>query len=327
MPSEPGSNHGRHNGHGAGRPDSVRRFAPDSGTPQSSLQAPQENLVAWMFALPFVLIFGVFMLMPLLSSFVMSFTDFTSKDVRNPFGVGFVGLDQFAELFANQQFLRSLLNTGYFVIVGIPLTMAAGLALAVALNNGITRFRSAFRVGFYTPVVTSIVAIAVVWRFILQPDGLLNLVLGWVGIAGPDWLNSTEWSMPAMILMAVWRNMGTLMIIFLAGLQNVPTEVLEAAQVDGANAWQRFFTVTLPILRPTLLLGAVLLSVGFLQFFEEPFVMTKGGPLDSTLSVSYFTFNQFGFGKYGLASAASYVLFIAIALLSLIQFRALRSKD
>lgn len=287
----------------------------------------RKSLVAWLFALPFVLIFGFFMLMPLLSSFVLSFTDFTSKDVRNPFGVGFVGLDQFAELFGNQQFLHSMLNTGYFVIVGIPLTMAAGLALAVALNNGITRFRGAFRVGFYTPVVTSIVAIAVVWRFILQPDGLLNIVLGWVGIAGPDWLNSTAWSMPAMILMAVWRNMGTLMIIFLAGLQNVPTEVLEAAEVDGANAWQRFVRVTLPILRPTLLLGAVLLSVGFLQFFEEPFVMTKGGPLDSTLSVSYFTFNQFGFGKYGLASAASYVLFVAIALLSLIQFRTLRSKD
>ncbi|UZX04796.1 sugar ABC transporter permease [Arthrobacter sp. CDRTa11] len=306
---------------------------PSAGPPRTpghrspAARRRRKTLVAWMFALPFVLIFGLFMLMPLVSSFVMSFTDFTSKDVRNPLAVGFVGLDQFAELFSNQQFLHSMLNTGYFVVVGIPLTMAAGLALAVALNNGITRFRSAFRVGFYTPVVTSIVAIAVVWRFILQPDGLLNLVLGWVGIAGPDWLNSTEWSMPAMILMAVWRNMGTLMIIFLAGLQNVSTEVLEAAQVDGANAWQRFVQVTLPILRPTLLLGAVLLSVGFLQFFEEPFVMTKGGPLDSTLSVSYFTFNQFGFGKYGLASAASYVLFIAIALLSLIQFRTLRSKD
>lgn len=287
----------------------------------------RQSVIAWLFALPFVLIFGFFMLVPLFSSFVMSFTDFTSKDVRNPLGVGFVGLDQFAELFGNEQFLRSLLNTGYFVVVGIPLTMAVGLALAVALNNGITRFRSAFRVGFYTPVVTSIVAVAVVWRFILQPDGLLNLILGWGGIAGPDWLNSTEWSMPAMIMMAVWRNMGTLMIIFLAGLQNVPVDVLEAAQVDGANAWQRFVRITLPILRPTLLLGAVLLSVGFLQFFEEPFVMTKGGPLDSTLSVSYFTFNQFGYGKYGLASAASYVLFVVIALLSLIQFRALRSKD
>lgn len=267
------------------------------------------------------------MLGPLVSSFVMSFTDFTSRDIENPLSVGCVGLDQYAALFGNPQFLHSVLNTAYFVLAGIPLTTVLALALAVALNSGITRFRTAFRVGFYTPVVTSIVAVAVVWRFILQPDGLLNVILGWVGIAGPDWLNSTTWSMPALIMLAVWRNLGTLMIIFLAGLQAVPGDILEAAQVDGANAWQRFMKITLPMLRPTLLLGTVLLSVGFLQFFEEPFVMTKGGPLDSTLSVSYFTFNQFGFGKYGLASAASYVLFIAIALLSLIQFRALRSKD
>lgn len=267
------------------------------------------------------------MLGPLVSSFVMSFTDFTSRDIENPLSVGFVGLDQYTALFRNPQFLHSVLNTAYFVLAGIPLTTVLALALAVALNSGITRFRTAFRVGFYTPVVTSIVAVAVVWRFILQPDGLLNVILGWVGIAGPDWLNSTTWSMPALIMLAVWRNLGTLMIIFLAGLQAVPGDILEAAQVDGANAWQRFMKITLPMLRPTLLLGTVLLSVGFLQFFEEPFVMTKGGPLESTLSVSYFTFNQFGFGKYGLASAASYVLFIAIALLSLIQFRALRSKD
>lgn len=284
-------------------------------------------LIAWLFALPFVLVFSVFMLGPLVSSFLMSFTDFTARDISNPFAVGFVGLDQYAALFKNPQFLHSVANTAYFVLVGIPLTTALALALAVALNNGITRFRTVFRVGFYTPVVTSIVAVAVVWRFILQPDGLLNVILGSVGIAGPDWLNSTTWSMPAMIMLAVWRNLGTLMIIFLAGLQNVPTDVLEAAAVDGANAWQRFMRITLPMLRPTLLLGTVLLSVGFLQFFEESFVMTKGGPLDSTLSVSYFTYNQFGFGKYGLASAASYVLFVAIALLSLVQFKALRSKD
>nr|WP_245679854.1 sugar ABC transporter permease [Arthrobacter cupressi] len=280
-----------------------------------------------MFAVPFVAIFAVFMLVPLVSSFAMSFTDFTSRDVQNPAAVSFVGIEQYATLLANAQFVHSMLNTAYFVAVGIPLTMAVALALAVALNSGIKRFRTAFRVGFYTPVVTSIVAVAVVWRFILQPDGLLNTILGAVGIHGPDWLNSTTWAMPSMILMAVWRNMGTLMIIFLAGLQNVSTEMLEAAEVDGANAWQRFTRITLPTLRPTLLLGAVLLSVGYLQFFEEPFVMTKGGPLDSTLSISYFTYNQFGFGKYGLASAASYVLFVAIALLSLVQFRALRSKD
>nr|WP_237762453.1 sugar ABC transporter permease [Arthrobacter sp. ERGS1:01] len=280
-----------------------------------------------MFALPFVAIFAVFMLVPLISSFVMSFTDFTSRDVQDPTAVEFVGLKQYLDLFADPQFLRSMLNTAYFVVVGIPLTMAVALLLAVALNNGIKRFRTVFRVGFYTPVVTSIVAVAVVWRFILQPDGLLNEVLAAVGIHGPDWLNDQAWAMPSLILMAVWRNMGTLMIIFLAGLQTVPEEMLEAAAVDGANAWKRFTRITIPTIRPTLLLGAVLLSVGFLQFFEEPFVMTKGGPLDSTLSISYFTYNQFGFGKYGTASAASYVLFVAIALLSLVQFRALRSKD
>lgn len=306
---------------GAGRPPASAKARPGGS------RRRRNAITAWLFAAPFVLIFGIFMLGPLVSSFLMSFTDFTSRDIDNPLAVGYVGLDQYAALFRNPQFLHSILNTAYFVLAGIPLTTVLALALAVALNNGITRFRTAFRVGFYTPVVTSIVAVAVVWRFILQPDGLLNLILSWVGIAGPDWLNSTTWSMPALIMLAVWRNLGTLMIIFLAGLQTVPRDILEAAEVDGASAWQRFVKITLPMLRPTLLLGTVLLSVGFLQFFEEPFVMTKGGPLDSSLSVSYFTFNQFGFGKYGLASAASYVLFVAIALLSLIQFRALRSKD
>lgn len=287
----------------------------------------RQTVIAWSFALPFVLVFCVFMLLPIVSSFLMSFTDFTSRDVTSPLAVGFVGIDQYTDLFGNPQFIKSMVNTGYFVIVGIPLTMIVALALAVALNSGIDKFRTVFRVGFYTPVVTSIVAIAVVWRFILQQDGLLNTMLSWVGITGPDWLNSTTWAMPALILMAVWRNMGTLMIIFLAGLQTIPTDVKEAAAIDGAGAWKQFTKITLPLLRPTLLLGAVLLSVGFLQFFEEPYVMTQGGPLDATLSISYFTFNQFGFGKYGYASAASYVLFVAIALLSVVQFRALRSKD
>ncbi|RSM56564.1 sugar ABC transporter permease [Actinoplanes sp. ATCC 53533] len=267
------------------------------------------------------------MVFPLVTSLLASFTDLTNRDITNPLAVNAVGLEQYRSLFSNPQFIRAMLNTLYFVAVGIPLTMIVALALAVALNSGITRFRTAFRVGYYAPVVTSVVAVAVVWKFILRPEGLLNTVLGWVGISGPDWLQDTAWAMPAMILMAVWRNMGTLMIIFLAGLQTVPQEILEAAEVDGASSRQRFFRVTLPMLRPTLLLGAVLLSVGYLQFFEEPFVMTQGGPLDSTLSIGYFTYKQFGFGDYGLASAASYVLFVVIALLSIVQFRAFRSKD
>jgi multiple sugar transport system permease protein len=287
----------------------------------------RQAVVAWLFCLPFVLVFAAFMLVPIVGSLAMSFTDFQARDALTPFAVDFVGLQQYASLFADPRFLSSMRVTATFVLLGIPATIALALALAVALNSGINRFRAAFRVGYYAPVVTSIVAVAVVWRYVLQPDGLLNTVLGWVGIEGPNWLNSTTWALPALTMMAVWRNTGTLMVIFLAGLQALPEEVLEAAAIDGAGPWRRFRSVTLPLLRPTMLLGAVLISVGYLQFFEEAFVMTKGGPLDSTLSVAFYTYEQFGFGDYGLASAASYVLFVAIAALSVVQFRLLRSQD
>jgi len=290
-------------------------------------QRRRTAVVAWLFALPFLVIFAVFMLGPLLGSFAMSFSDLTVRDLRSPFNVNIVGFENFVTLFQDELFVKSIVNTFSFVGVGIPLTLALGLLLAVALNSGIEKFRSVFRVGFYTPVVTSIVAVAVVWKFILQDSGLLNTVLSWVGINGPDWLNDPFWAMPSIIVMGAWRNMGTLMIIFLAGLQAIPRDVYEAAEVDGASAWRRFTSMTLPLMRPTLLLGAVLLSVGFLQVFEEPFVMTQGGPLNSTLTISYYVYNQFGYGDYSVASAAAYVLFAFIAALSAVQFRLLRSKD
>jgi multiple sugar transport system permease protein len=296
-------------------------------SPLVARQRRRQALIAWGFCLPFVAVFAVFMLVPLVSSFAMSFTDFRATDIRSPFAVDFIGLDQYAKLFTDATFLRSIGVTAFFVVVGIPVTMVTALALALALNSGRGRIVSFFRVGFYAPVVTSIVAVSVVWRYILLPDGLLNSALAVIGITGPNWLSDTTWALPSLVVMAVWRNVGTLMIIFLAGLQAVPEEVQEAAVMDGASPWRRLISVTLPLLRPTLLLGSVLISVGFLQFFEEAFVMTRGGPLDSTLSVAYYTYRQFGFGEYGLASAASYVLFLAIALLSLLQFRLLRSKD
>lgn len=292
-----------------------------------SKNARRQALVAWGFAIPFVVFFGVFMLIPILSSFAMSFTDFKASDVQNPFAVAFVGIDQYKELFSNPQFFKSMGVTFYFVVVGIPLTMAVALLLALALNTGISKFRAVYRVGFYFPAVTSIVAVAVVWRFLLQNDGVINAFLAVFGITGPNWLNDTFWAMPALIIMAVWRNVGTLMIIFLAGLQGIAPEMKEASALDGVTIWQRFIYITLPLMQPTILLGAILTSVGYLQFFEEPFIMTGGGPLDSTLSVTYFIFNQFGFGNYGTASAGSYVLFVVIALLALLQFRVLRSKD
>lgn len=292
-----------------------------------SARRRRQTVIAWGFALPFVLIFVVFMLGPLLSALGMSFTDFTARDIRNPLSVDFVGLEQYQNLFGDPRFLGSLAVTGTFVLAGIPLTMVIALTLAIALNDGIGHLKGLYRVAFYAPVVTSIVAVSVAWRYILQNDGLLNTALSWIGIQGPNWLNSTTWALPSLIVMATWRNAGTLMIIFLAGLQSVPTDVYEAAKMDGAGKWRSFLSITLPLLRPTLLLGAVLISVGYLQFFEESFVMTRGGPLDSTLSAAYYIYEKFGFGQYGLASAGSYVLFVVIALVSLLQFRLLRNKD
>ncbi|WP_241981940.1 carbohydrate ABC transporter permease [Cryobacterium sp. TMT3-29-2] len=283
--------------------------------------------IAWGFAAPFMILFVVFMAGPIFASFVMSFTDLTTRDLRAPFNVNFIGLENYLNLFQDPRFLKALSNTAVFVIVGVPLTIVLALLVALALNNGINKFRTVFRVGYYAPVVTSIVAIAIVWKFILQPDGLLNGFLSIFGVSGPNWLEDTTFALPSLIAMAIWRNIGTLMVIFLAGLQGVGQEQLEAAMMDGAGPVQRFFNVVVPALRPTLLFAAVITGIGFLQFFEEPFVMTRGGPLDATLSTAMYTFNQFGFGNYSYASAASYVLFLGIVVLSLVQFRFLRQKD
>ncbi|MET0414951.1 MAG: sugar ABC transporter permease [Actinoplanes sp.] len=282
----------------------------------------------WGFAAPFTLLFLVFMALPVLASLVMSLTDLRATDLRDPLAVNFVGLDNFARLFSDDLFGRASLNTLIFVVVGVPLNLAVALAAATALNSGLIRFRAAFRVGFYLPVVTSIVAIAVIWRFLLDPDaGLVDNLLRAVGVEGPHWLGSTSTALPSLIVMAVWRNFGFLMVVFLAGLQGIPGDLYEAATLDGAGRRQQFRHVTLPLLRPTLLFGAVVTSIGFLQLFEEPFVMTQGGPLNATLSVSYHIYNQFGFGNYGYAAAASYVLFVAIVALSMLQFRLLGERD
>lgn len=301
-----------------------RRPAPRA---KASRRERRMTRTAWLFAAPFVILFVVFMAGPIVGSLLMSFTDMTTRDLQTPFQVDIVGFDNYIRLFQDPRFLRSLLNTLTFVIVAVPLTIALALAVALALDKGIRRFRTVYRVGYYAPVVTSIVAIAIVWRFILQPDGLLNGFLALFGIQGPDWLQSTAWALPSLIMMAVWRNIGTLMVIFLAALQGVPREHHEAAMVDGANVWQRFWNITIPAMRPAILFAAVITGIGFLQFFEEPYVMTQGGPLDATLSTAMYTYDQFGFGNYAYASAASYVLFLAIVVLSLVQFRFLGRRD
>jgi multiple sugar transport system permease protein len=307
---------------------------PDRGTPagqaapRAGRAARGQGRAAWVLALPFCLLFLTFTLWPVVQSLFMSFTDTRSRDLRSPFAVNIIGLDNFTKALGDPIFRKSAANTAYFVLVGVPLTMVIALAAAVALDRGITRFRAAFRLGFYLPVITSIVAVAVVWRFLLEREsGLINTVLGWVGVDGPNWLGDPDWSMPALILMASWRNFGTAMIIFLAGLQAVPWMLHEAAAIDGASAWQRFRHVTLPMLKPTILFVSVTTGIGYLQFFEEPFVMTNGGPLNSTISMSMYTYRQFGFGNYGYAASLSYIIFVVIAVVTAIQFRLLREKD
>lgn len=288
------------------------------------------NIAGWGMASPFGAILAVFLLVPILASFAISFTSFGIGNIQDWTSAQFVGLDNYTKLFADDAFVRSLRNTAYFVVVGVPCTIVIGLLLAVALNQGIGRLRGLFRVGYYLPVVTSIVAIAVVWRYMLDPDvGILNAALAQVGITGPDWLGDPRTTMPSIIALGVWRNIGNAMVIFLAALQTVDRQLYEAARVDGARGTQLFRHVTVPMLRPAILFTTVITSIGYLQVFEEPFVMTgpAGGPDQAGLTTSLFVYQQgFRFFNLGYASAAAYTLFMFIVVLAIVQFRLLRSR-
>jgi ABC-type sugar transport system permease subunit len=298
----------------------------------STLAARRRATIAgWGFSAPFTAILGLFLLVPILASLVLSFTSFSIGNIQDWSTTQFVGLDNYSKLFGDDVFIRALRNTAYFVVVGVPCTIVLGLLLAVALNQGIGKLRGLFRVGFYLPVVTSIVAIAVVWRYMLDPDvGILNAALAQVGITGPDWLGDPNTTMPSIIALAVWRNIGNSMVIFLAALQTVDPQLYEAARVDGAKGRQLFRHVTVPMLRPAILFTTVITTIGYLQVFEEPFVMTgpNGGADQSGFTASMFVYQQgFRFFNLGYASAAAYTLFVFIAVLAIIQFRFLRPKS
>lgn len=286
------------------------------------------SLVAWLFASPWIIIFVVFMAAPIIASLILSFTDFGIANIANPFNLNFIGFQNYAQLIHDPTFMTAVLNTLEFVLVGIPLNIALGLLIALGLNRGVGAFRSIFRVGYYLPVVTSIIAVAVVWRYLYDPDvGLLNNALHLVGLPGVNWLGNPNLAMPSIIVMAVWHSVGSAMIIFLAGLQGIDKSLYEAARIDGAGSFARFRFVTLPLLQPTMLFVVVTTSIGFLQVFQEPFVMTGGGPLNRTFTVSMYLYQQgFNFFNQGYASAIAYVMFVVIAIVALIQFRVLRPQ-
>jgi multiple sugar transport system permease protein len=283
-------------------------------------------VAGYLFALPFLVLFLVFTIGPVLASFVMSFTDLRASDVRNPLAVEPVGLAHYTDLLDDETFRQAAFNTAYFVVIGVPLTMGLALAVAVGLNSGITRLKAFFRVGYYLPVVTSIVAVAVVWRFLLEPDsGIVNTLLGYVGIDGPSWLNSTTWAMPSLIVMAAWRNMGYLVVIFLAGLQIVPREMHEAAAIDGAGAFKRFRYITLPLLRP-LIAVQLLFGVIYATYqFAIPYVMFGSNPgPDADLMMTLIVRQSFSNNLFGFGSAVSVLLMMAMFVWVAIWYRAFK---
>jgi multiple sugar transport system permease protein len=285
------------------------------------------TVIAWVFMLPFGILFLLFTAVPTVASLATSLTDMRSTDLRSPFNVDFVGLENYLTLLRDQEFARSVLNTLVFVAVGVPLTMLAGFTLALALDSGIRRFRSVFRGLFYAPVVTNVVSVALIWQYAFNQSGTVNEVLAKLGFAGPNWLGDVHLAMPVVILLGIWRNFGTAMLLFLAGLQAVPEDVIEAAAIDGAKPLRRLWSITLPLLMRTTLLVSVLLSVFYLQVFDEPYLLTNGGPLGSTESMSLYIYNQFGFGNFGVSSAGSFVLLVFVVVFSAVQFRLLRPRS
>jgi multiple sugar transport system permease protein len=264
---------------------------------------------------------------PAVMALFLSLTDIRVGDLRTPFAVAFTGFENYADVLGNDTFQRAVLNTGLFVLVGVPATMAIAFVLALALDSGIRRLRSAFRAVIYVPVVANIVAAAVLWQYAFTRRGPVNGFLSLLGVDGPNWLGRPGWAVFAVLLLTVWRNIGTCMVLFLAGLQSVPGEVHEAAALDGAGYWRRVVTMTVPLLRPTTLLVSVLMSVSFLNIFDEPYLVTKGGPLSATESIAKWVYDQFGFGNIGDSMAGSMVLLVVVVAVSTAQVRLLRPKD
>jgi len=283
---------------------------------------------AWYFLAPALLLIGLFFFLPVGASLLLSITDFDIYALGDSSLARFVGLRNYGNLVHNPTFWTAIKNTFYFALVGGPLTVAVSLGAALLVNARAVRLRGVFRTVYFTPFVTSLVAIAVVWRYLYHPrHGLLNLLLGLAGIHPIDWLGDPRWAMPAIILLAVWKNFGFNMVIFIAGLQSIPERLYEAARMDGASGWQQFRRVTLPMLAPTFLFVAVVTMIGYFQLFAEPYVMTQGGPANSTLSVVLLMYEEgFRWWNMGYGAAVAFVLFAIILLLTLVQLR-LRARE
>ena len=275
----------------------------------------------WLFAGPALVVIVVFFLLPVLAALVLSVTDYDLYAIASIHNVRFVGLRNYADLLTNPLFWQALVNTVYFVVVGVPLSLAASLGGAVLLHAKTARYAGFFRTAYFAPSVTTVVAVAVIWRYLLHTRyGLINYALAQLGIAPIDWLGDPHWAMPAIILFAVWKNFGYNLVILLAALGTIPADLYEAAELDGAGAWAQFRHVTVPGIRGTLVFVGILTVAGYFQLFAEPYVMTQGGPAQSTLSVLYLLYDEgFKWWNLGRASAVAFVLFLLMYATALVQ--------
>ncbi|PYQ32099.1 MAG: sugar ABC transporter permease [Acidobacteria bacterium] len=283
----------------------------------------REARAALLFLSPALLVLAIFFFVPVLAGFALSVTDFDLYSIGDVHNLRFIALENYVTLLRSNVFWTAFLNTLYFAVAGGPLTVAASLAAALLVNAKAARWKPFFRTVYFAPVVTTLVAVAIVFRFLYHPRfGMINRVLESIGLHGVDWLSDPLLAMPAIILVAVWKNFGYNMIIFIAGLQSIPDELYEAARIDGAGEWKQFRHVTLPMLGPTFLFVGIVTAIGYLQLFAEPYVMTHGGPLNRTLSAVMLMYQQgFKFFRMGYAAAVAFLLFLTIAAATALQMR------
>jgi multiple sugar transport system permease protein len=283
----------------------------------------RQERTGWLFSAPVLVIIALVFVLPTALALALSVTDYSIYALADWSNLEFVGLGNFVDLLSTPLFWRALGNTMLFAVLGVPMAIGTSLFVALLLNDATVRWKPLWRVLLFAPYVTSIVATAVVWRFLFnQRFGLINRALGAVGVAPIDWLGDPHTSIPAILIFVTWKIFGYNMIVFTAALSAVPVDLMEAARLDGASRWGRFRHVTLPAIGPTLLLATVMSVAGFLQIFAEPYVMTLGGPAQSTTTVLYFMFDEgFKWWNLGQANAVAFILFLMILAVTIIQTR------